>query len=235
MNSPVVLDIGANIGNHLLPILPLVKKAIAFEPQSNAFDKLKRSIEKNEFTNCLIGNYGLGHEDKNLEFHENLLGNNGRSSFLKQESSNKNEIVLNLPIRNGDAVLDHMEINKLDVIKIDVEDFEFEVFKGIEENIKKYSPVILMEWDAHTTGKDFFNNDVFNNILSGYKVIALEEKDHWWIRNKFWSIRSIVNRNLLGKFKVINFDYSLNYNNILLFKKEHQNIVDATINNTTYE
>ena len=33
IGSPVVMDIGANIGNHLLPILPLVKQAIAFEPQ----------------------------------------------------------------------------------------------------------------------------------------------------------------------------------------------------------
>lgn len=229
ISSPVVMDIGANIGNHLLPILPLVKQAIAFEPQPQTFDKLKRSIKKNKFTNCVIKNYGLGCKDENLMFYEDISGNNGASSFVKEESSNKDKQIQSLPIKNGDAILDDLKIKKLDFIKIDVEGFEFEVFKGIKNNIKKYSPMILMEWHAGTTGRDFFDNDIFNNILSGYKIIALEEKYSWWIRNRFWSIRGVVNKSLLSKFNLINFNHTKSYNNIFLFKKEHQNIVNKMI------
>ena len=226
IDAPVVMDIGANIGNHLMPILPLVKKAIAFEPQPKTFNKLNRSINKNGFTNCIIKNFGLGYKDENLTFYEDVTGNNGGSSFVKEESSDKDKIIPSLPIKNGDKVLDDLQVNKLDFIKIDVEGFEFEVFKGIENSIKKYSPIILMEWHSHTTGRDFINNDVFNTIFAGYQVVALENKYSWWVRNKLWSLREVVGRKQLEKFELINFDHNQDYNNILLFKKQHQKIVD---------
>ena len=211
MHSPVVMDIGANIGNHLMPILPFVTKAIAFEPQPQTFSKLNRTIEKNNFTHCIIKNFGLGQEDDELAFYEDVSGNNGGSSFVKEESSVQDKIIPSLPIKNGDTVLDNLKIHKLDFIKIDVEGFEFEVFKGIKNNIKKYSPIILMEWHASTTGRDFINNDVFDTILADYEVVALESKYPWWVESKFWSIRGIVDRRLLEKFDLINFEF-INFN-----------------------
>lgn len=229
LDSPVVIDIGANIGNHLLPILPLVKKAIAFEPQPKTFDKLNRSVEKNKFTNCTVENFGLGSKDEELPFYENVAGNNGSSSFVKEKNSDNTKIVPNLLIKNGDSVIDELSIDKLDFIKIDVEGFEYEVFKGIEKNIKKYSPVILMEWDASTTGKDFLTNDVFNTILSDYQVFVLEEKYPWWVRNKLWSIRNMVGKSVLEKYEVSRFDQSRNHNNIVLFKEEHRSVLTEVV------
>ncbi len=226
INQPAVLDIGANIGNHLLPILPIVDRAIAFEPQPKTFDKLKRSIEKNGFENCVVENFGLGRENEVLEFYEDLSGNNGASSFVKESSLDKESKVLTLPIKNGDAVLDELKVQKIDFIKIDVEGFELEVFKGIEKNLKKFSPIILMEWHTQTTGKYFSESDAFNNLLKGYKVVALEAKYPWWVHNWLWSIRGRVDRGHLSKFKFVNFDINTSYNNILLYKDEHQDLID---------
>lgn len=229
INQPVVLDIGANIGNHLLPILPIVKKAIAFEPQPKIFDMLKQSVEKNKFGNCIIKNYGLGCKDEHLTFYENVSGNNGGSSFVAENYLGVDKKVLNLPIKNGDAVLDDLAIQKLDFIKIDVEGFEFEVFEGMKNHIKKYAPMILMEWHAHTTGRQFLDNDMFNNTLSGYQVIALERVYSWWVKNKLWSIRSMVDKSQISRFKFADFNPKTNYNNVFLFKKEHQPIVNEMI------
>lgn len=233
IDLPIVLDIGANIGNHLMPILPFVEKAIVFEPQPEIFDRLKRSIKENNFTNCIIKNYGLGCKNENLTFYQNAQGNNGASSFVEGHHSIENTNILNLPIKNGDTVLDSLKIQKLDFIKIDAESFEYEVLKGIQNNIKKHSPIILMEWHSETTGQDFLKNDIFNNILSDYKVLALEPlgyRNIWRIVDKLWKIRRFFIKNnsvkQFRRYKLTEFDCNNNYENVLLFKKAHEKIVN---------
>ena len=101
----------------------------------------------------------------------------------------------------------------------------------------KYSPMILMEWDASTTGKKFSEHNIFNNILKDYKVIALSDPyPYWWMRNKIWSIRSIVEKYLLGRYlhrptkcNLRKFDAKKQYENILLYKKEHQGIISKVV------
>jgi FkbM family methyltransferase len=233
MNAPIILDIGANIGNHLIPTLPFVERAIAFEPQPEIFNALKRSVGKNNYANCTIQNYGLGCENNKIEFYQNLDGNNGASSFVKVHGQTSKTNTLYLEIKNGDEALEDMSIQRLDFIKLDVESFEFEVLKGIQNNIKKHSPIILMEWLSRTTGQDFIKKNIFNNILSDYKILALvgSYDKTWWKENggRFWPIKRIfseLNRKNLKRWRLIKFNPSKDYGNVLLFKKEHETLIN---------
>ncbi len=178
----VVLDIGANIGNHTLywsKILK-VKKVYAFEPVTNTYEILKKNIELNSITsnNVSINNIGLGDEkirasivDKNYYFG---LTNIGGTSIKQDNDGDFNVTTLD------DFMKENFKDDKIDLIKIDVEGYEYKVLVGAKETLKKYSPVIILEcYDDHFEEVNSLLNDY------GYERIKVWPNfNHVYIRIK---------------------------------------------------
>ena len=228
IEDPNVIDVGANIGNHLIPILKYAKKAIAFEPQTKVANMLLHSVKENNFTNCTVENYGLGTRDEELTLYENVGGNNGNSSFIKENVSGENIKTLGL-IKNGDIALNNLNINKLDFIKIDVEGFEFKVIDGLSSHIKKHAPMILLEWNSQSTKQEFLDNSVFDNVLSGYEVLSLVQNySGYWYSRLFFKLIAFFNKDnpRFKYWKLSSFEFHKNYSNILLYKSEHKKILN---------
>ena len=80
-------------------------------------------------------------------------------------------------VSNGGKVYAIEQIDKVDLIKLDVDGNELEVLAGGKEVIKKYSPTFVMEFgpDQYEIKKNF---DEAVNLLGnmGYKFFSLNEK-----------------------------------------------------------
>jgi FkbM family methyltransferase len=132
-----ILDIGTNIGNHLMyfAIQMEANKVIGFEPVASTYKILKKNVELNELENVEINNFALGKEKSTAKIDCFSADNIGKTSLSYSEE--------------GDIsvqMLDELEIKeKVDFIKIDVEGFEEDVLLGGLELIQKYKPIIWVE------------------------------------------------------------------------------------------
>jgi FkbM family methyltransferase len=158
-----VFDIGANIGAHTLHLAKQVGatgRVIAIEPTDWAYAKLLRNIELNtslkEVTTTIQAALCSNGGEVPSEFHSSW----SLSSSLERHpihmgvlKSASNSISSTL-----DALAQSLEINRLDLIKIDVDGFEVEVFNGAREIIQRFLPVIVLELSPDSykdQGRDF--------------------------------------------------------------------------------
>src|SRR5690554_953635 len=81
MSHAVVLDVGANIGNHALSFSTQARQVYAFEPLPEVFEVLERNIEQNGITNIQTFNFALSDENGRSTLYRDRKGNIGASSF----------------------------------------------------------------------------------------------------------------------------------------------------------
>ena len=138
-DNSVILDIGGNIGNHSLywAIVRKAEKIVAFEPYKIVYDHFQKHIEINNLENIItVHNKGVGAENTKAQPGILCYENMGGSSIISSSEGNM-EIV----------ALDSMELNlnRIDLIKMDVEGFEYNVLLGAKNTICKYLPTIILE------------------------------------------------------------------------------------------
>lgn len=142
------LDIGANIGYHSLFVASLLKntgQVHAFEPIPNLSTQIKESVEVNQFKNISVHNVGLGSEatETKIYLRDENMGGSSLSEYkdlnLVSVSSTEKISIVTL-----DSLL--TPETRVNVIKIDVEGYEFEALKGAQALLKAQHPVIFMEF-----------------------------------------------------------------------------------------
>jgi FkbM family methyltransferase len=126
-NGQVVIDVGANYGDSAIWwSKKFGAKVIAFEPLSYVFTELERNIKLNA-VDVVAYNIALGSGE---EVYGNSVG-----GMLSTGG--------NLKINT--ERLDSYTFDRVDLLKIDVEGFEYEVLNGAEKTISKFKPRIIIE------------------------------------------------------------------------------------------
>lgn len=134
----VVLDIGAYLGSHSLIFSTIAKKVYSFEPQRVACQCLKRTKDCNNIDNILIRNIALSNESGFFEMGTN---GGGDASLMKARIKKKFNEYYSVKTKK----LDEMYFNRIDLMKIDVEDSEIDVLEGGRETIETHRPIIIIE------------------------------------------------------------------------------------------
>jgi FkbM family methyltransferase len=146
-----VLDIGANIGAHTLQLARLVGpqgRVLSFEPTAFAFAKLRRNLDLNP---QIAGRVTA------LQYF--LTGGNGDalppsvfSNWSLQRSAEAHEKHLGVPMATAgarsatlDSVLAEQAVEKVDLIKLDVDGFECDVLAGASNMMRRDRPTFVME------------------------------------------------------------------------------------------
>jgi len=137
--NSIILDIGANIGNHSIYWAKKTdaKRIYSFEPVHDTFKILKKNIEINGLIDKVkIFNIGLSDEKINGSI-TNYFPDNIGATQIKQDS-------------NGNLLLDKLDNIKLgedtiDFIKIDVEGHELYALQGARETLITFKPIIFIE------------------------------------------------------------------------------------------
>ena len=152
MRGGVVIDIGANGGMHSIPLAKLNKKVIAIEPEPKNFEILKKNISLNHLKNITPLRVACSDKD-------------GKSYlYLDDESAGGHTIVLENTARKKrkaeietvklDTIIKKFKIDRVSLIKVDVEGAESLVLKGAIKTIKKDHPKIVFEaWNEEHLDK----------------------------------------------------------------------------------
>ncbi|RUA12880.1 MAG: hypothetical protein DSY82_00085 [Flavobacteriia bacterium] len=138
------IDIGANFGLYSLFLSPYISEGqiISFEPFNQNFESLVYNIKLNKLSNIKANNYAIGDKNGVLTIYYNPKENNlGMASLEEQPES----IQQTTKIISLDEYVRTNMLNQIDVIKIDIEGFEYNALLGMKNSLKKYHPTLLIE------------------------------------------------------------------------------------------
>ncbi len=172
----VVLDVGANIGHHTLFFSSQTKHVYAFEPYSAVRKKLELKIELNDITNITVVPVGLSNKKEELDYFEPPSSNLGSGSFVATHSVENQHQGLKLHLGIGDQVIEDLGIKNIDMIKIDVEGFEYFVLKGMEQTLHKHRPVIILEFNESTRSHCKAYSDFKKIFPTGYEFLKIKNQ-----------------------------------------------------------
>ena len=185
----MILDIGANIGVMAVHLARTHKNSriIAFEPIPYNIKTLKRIIRKYRIHNISVVESALGDKTGTIEMvmpvHKSARLQ-GLSHVVHQSITENNEgEKFSTPVITLDSFFkDNPSGGQLTAIKIDVENFEYFVFKGATETLKKYMPIIYCELWENKNREDCFTllTELGYNIqvLHGNKLADFDPSLH---------------------------------------------------------
>lgn len=135
----LVIDVGANIGNHSLYLACIAKcKVIAFEPNTSLCEAFQQTIELNGLESRItLYPMAVGEEPARAHFKETIPNNLGAQSLIVEDS----------PVSDIEMItLDCLNLfDKVRAIKIDVEGMELSVVLGATKLIKRDQPLLFIE------------------------------------------------------------------------------------------
>jgi len=142
----VVLDVGANIGYTALRMASITGTngtIHAFEPDPYNFEQLTKNTNLNSYLPIKTYNVGLGIKQSKLKLAINTPDNFGGNRIKEDAVENFNWV----NIITIDSFVETNNIGKVNLIKIDVEGFEYNVLKGAEKVLEKHRPILFIELD----------------------------------------------------------------------------------------
>lgn len=208
----LILDIGANDGMSYNIIRKLLNNAniISFEPNTKNFKNLKKIKKKDKNFNCK--KIALSDKREKKFFYTPYFKNYAISQIAGiSKSGVKDRLKKSLFIKNLLKKINFKKENlitkKLDdfnykpcFIKIDIEGHEFECVKGALKTIKKFKPILMVEYDLKVCNKIF--KLLKKNDYQKFIYNKFEKKIEKFNNQKIFNIFFINNKYL----KIINND-----------------------------
>ena len=142
------LDIGANIGYYVTlesKVIGDQGRILAIEPSPLNFEFLKRNVELQNRKNIEVFNFAAGDKNGQINFVMDENESNSGRVISDDKLSTWSGPVTKLPVKTIDSFLDEMKIDKIDFLRMDVEGYEYNIFQGMKNTIKKSKPIIQIE------------------------------------------------------------------------------------------
>ena len=187
-----MIDVGAHRGDTISEFLKIfqIKKIYAFEPSKRNFEKLKKKTEKIEKQNPVkikIYPYGLGEKNDVMPLTEiadgvsNTFNNlNMSSKYLKKKKFIttllgmkkfiKGEVPTKIiPLKE---IIKLEKIERIDLIKIDTEGFEYNTLVGMDREIKKVRFILFEHHYDNMIIKNYKFKDIHTLLIdNGFQKV----------------------------------------------------------------
>lgn len=143
----VILDIGANSGNHSVLFSKAFDRVLSFEPNPSLIGQLSRNAELNTGS-IEIFPYGLSDTAGEFQLYNIDNGNLGLATFLKEDQYD--QALQEFAVARTEVADEQFPDLVVDAIKIDVQGFEPQVLMGMQALLKRSKPVVWVEFGAGT-------------------------------------------------------------------------------------
>jgi FkbM family methyltransferase len=144
------IDVGANTGWHSLLMARLVGprgRVLAIEPNPSVREHLLRNVRLNQFAQIEVVSCALAESQGILDFiapdaddptsasGHVTLGDRAKSGSIRVEANTLDNIAV------------QKQLDRMDLLKIDAEGFEWPILQGSEETVARFRPYIIFEFD----------------------------------------------------------------------------------------
>jgi FkbM family methyltransferase len=170
--SDVVVEVGANIGAHTVPLARMVESGgfvCAFEPQRIVFQNLCANVALNSLLNvrcyemALAAERGHAHVESIRYDADGNFGGIALSATPTESSSPRHTAPL-------DEIVD---LTRLRLLKVDVEGMEADVLRGAARTIQRTRPLIYAENDRPELSEELINLIVGMGYRMYWHVVPL--------------------------------------------------------------
>lgn len=139
-NPSVIIDAGANVGYSAVWFASKFpdSKIYAIEPEASNFEILQENVKRR--SNIFPIKAGLWYENTFLKIHDSKAGSWAFETKVPQDGEKSDIATITIPqlIRENDLV-------QIDLLKIDIEGSEFELFKNQAEEWLPFVKLIMIE------------------------------------------------------------------------------------------
>ncbi len=150
----VFVDVGANVGHHALLMAAHANAVHAFEPNPAMWPMIAEKLSVNGVANVTLHRCALGHENASLPLY--LGPAHAEASLLKEANRNPHSNPVVVSVVRGDDYLPANGIDRIDIVKMDVEGFEKYVIDGLKNELARTQPLMMVELSE--TAKAHFGN-----------------------------------------------------------------------------
>lgn len=147
-----VIDVGANVGEIALASARRVGKrgqVHAFEPLSAVADILQSHARSNNLGQITLHRMGLSDRSARVPIFEScgqgIQGDDHAGLGSIYGSSVHQQAIEEIEITTLDKLVESAELNRIDLIKIDIEGAELPCLLGSRRTLQKYQPLIIIE------------------------------------------------------------------------------------------
>jgi FkbM family methyltransferase len=197
----VVVDVGANVGWHTMLMARLVGESgrvFAAEANPSVRVRLEEHLHLNGLRQVAVLPFALGDRNGSVEFHapgvDKLASGDGHVVAPGESGAPD---VIRVEVRTLDDALESRNLGRLDLIKIDVEGFEWPVLSGADRSIGRFRPHVIFETIAEYLHRGGATPQVIAHFFakhryrlyavgrSGARPVSLE---HWPDAANLWAM-----------------------------------------------
>ena len=165
LESPI-LDIGAHTGLFSVYVSTLNPnvKIFSLEPEPDNFTLMKENLKLNHCENVIVKNVALvGNDEEKVSLY---LSNNSHNhtTLPPNHFTTKNPEEIKISATNLNRIISQNKLDKIGLLKMDIEGAEFEIIKALDNNIIKVIKNIVVEYHEDANNK---HADI-ENILRSY-------------------------------------------------------------------
>ena len=176
----VVVDVGAHVGYYTLLAAKQVGpkgKVYAFEPESANYALLEENIGLNGYQNIVTIKSAVSSRSGSSTLYLTALDNGRHSTYHHDLPENGSEVVKATTL---DAFLEGEEWPRVDLVKMDVEGAEEDVFQGMERLLRESEDLkIVMEFNPRLLENAEVDPRLFLQMPAarGFKVYCIDDKE----------------------------------------------------------
>ena len=139
----VMLDVGANIGNHTLALADLFDRVICYEPHPVTRLLLEANIALGKIENATVRPLALGESEENGFLNDVDTHTLGSARISQAIGRNGHRITM----KRGDVDLVNTlaASEKIRFVKLDVEGFESKAIRGLTHHLQTHHPLVAFE------------------------------------------------------------------------------------------
>jgi FkbM family methyltransferase len=176
----VVFDVGANVGEVLLNSARLTGERgqiFGFEINPRTYQRCLHNIGLNSFPNVRLFGVGLGSRKGSLTLGSPNARNSGQDRVVRGGGAGDSSQGIAVEVTTMDAFVAEQRIERLDLVKIDVEGFEMDVLRGAQRTLETFRPRLFIELDDSNLRQQQSSAKEMVEFLErlGYRLTHAEE------------------------------------------------------------
>lgn len=173
------IDIGSNIGTFAISHAKYFDKVLAYEPQIENYNLLKKNVTENNIPNIIINNCAILDREGmfSIKNHDPSPGVHPGTYYIDFNSEG------NIPCKKLENELNINDVKSVDFIKIDTEGSEFFILQSIKDILMKHKPILCIEVNDCSNKNYGINKNEIKSFLNNlnYNLYNVNGCNHYYI------------------------------------------------------
>lgn len=176
------IDVGANAGWHTLLMARLVGpggRVLAVEPNPSVREHLSRNLAINGLMQVEVAGAALAEQQGVLNFVAPTADDPASASGHVVTSAAAPANAIRVAASTLDVLAEEKKLDRIDLLKIDAEGFEWPILQGAERTIGRFRPAVIFEFDRAYAARGSDSGSLFAEFFRRHRYRLFAVGRNW--------------------------------------------------------